>query len=133
MTVSEPRVGCGAAIVIDRRILLIRRLTDPEAGAWSLPGGKVDLYEAVPRAVEREVAEELGIVIVADDLLCVVDHIGEAQGYHWVAPVYRVGAFTGEPQVMEPTKHDAVDWFALDDLPSPLAASAVAAVSALRS
>ena len=129
---TEPRLGCGAAIVVDGAVLLIRRLTEPEAGHWGLPGGKVDLYEAVPRAVEREVAEELGIVIVADDLLCVVDHIGEAQGYHWVAPVYRVGAFTGEPRVVEPSKHAAVAWFGLDDLPSPLAASAVAAARALR-
>ncbi|MDB5432285.1 MAG: hypothetical protein JWP35_3401 [Caulobacter sp.] len=132
MTISEPRVGCGAAIVIDERILLIQRLADPEAGAWGLPGGKVDLFEPVPRAVEREIAEELGIVILANELLCVVDHIDQDAGYHWVAPVYRVGAFTGEPRVMEPAKHSGVAWFALDDLPSPLTSSTVAAVRALK-
>ena len=43
---QHPRVGCGAFILNSRQdLLLIRRASDPEAGCWSLPGGKVDLYE----------------------------------------------------------------------------------------
>lgn len=61
MEYTEPRLGCGAAIVIDGRILLVRRLRDPEAGRWGLPGGKVDLYETVAAAIEREIKPTLTI------------------------------------------------------------------------
>jgi len=132
MSFTEPRVGCGAAIVVDGRLLLIERLTEPEAGCWGLAGGKVDLFEAVPAAVEREVLEEIGIGIRADDLLCIVDQIDEPRGSHWVAAVYLVTRFTGEPTILEPHKHGGMAWFPLDALPSPLTQSTITAVAALK-
>lgn len=126
-----PRVGCGAAIVIDGRLLLTRRLRQPEAGCWGLPGGKVDPFEPVTRAVEREIAEELGVAIEAKDLLCVADQIDEDAGEHWVAPVYLVRRLAGEPRNLEPDKHSAIGWFALDQLPQPLTRATIAAAAAL--
>ena len=126
----EPRVGCGAAIVRDGRLLLIRRARPPEAGAWSLPGGKVELWEPVEAAIRREVAEELGIVLGAVRLLCVVDHM--ADGQHWVAPTYLVDDFEGEPRNLEPEKHTGLAWFDLDALPNPLAQVVSVAAAALR-
>ncbi|MGF7149090.1 ADP-ribose pyrophosphatase YjhB (NUDIX family) [Sphingomonas zeicaulis] len=132
MIQSEPRAGCGAAIVVDGRILLVRRMKEPEAGAWGLPGGKIDLFESAAAATRREIAEELGIAIAPVDLLCFVDQIDEAAGTHWVAPVYLVTNFIGEPVNLEPTKHDGMDWFALDALPERLTTPTRAAVAALR-
>lgn len=130
---SEPRVGCGAAIVDDDgRLLLIRRRTEPEAGCWGLPGGKIDLFETSPEAARREVKEELGIDIDPVRLLCVVDHIDAAAGIHWVAPVYLIADFRGTPRNVEPDKHDAFDWFALDALPAPLTTPTRFALEALR-
>jgi mutator protein MutT len=128
-----PRVGCGAAILRNGQILLLKRRTAPEAGHWSLPGGKVDLFETVQAAVEREVQEELGIVIQASDLLCVMNHIDPGAGLHWVAPVYLVRDPQGTPSLCEPEKHAALAWFPLGALPEPLAHSVVAAVDALNS
>lgn len=71
---EQPRVGCGAAIVRDGRILLIKRKRAPEAGCWGLPGGKVDWLEPVERAVCREIEEELGIALERATLLCVGSH-----------------------------------------------------------
>ncbi len=127
----DPRVGCGAAIVRDGRLLLIQRRLAPEAGAWSLPGGKIDLYETVQAAVEREVLEELGIVIKAEDLLCIMNHIDPDAHVHWVAPVFLVTDYEGAPRLCEPGKHAALGWFELDDLPSPLARSVVEAGEAI--
>jgi 8-oxo-dGTP diphosphatase len=127
-----PRVGCGAAIVRDGRILLIRRAREPEAGCWSLPGGKVDPFETVQAAARREVVEELGIELVGERLLCVVDMIDQEHGEHWVAPVYVADRFVGEPRIMEPLKHTGLDWFALNALPHPLATSAEMAARMLR-
>jgi ADP-ribose pyrophosphatase YjhB (NUDIX family) len=68
MIQTEPRVGCGAAIMRDGKLLLIQRRREPEAGHWGLPGGKVDLYETMAAAAEREIFEELGLTIRARTL-----------------------------------------------------------------
>jgi ADP-ribose pyrophosphatase YjhB (NUDIX family) len=127
-----PRVGCGAAILKENRLLLVQRRRAPEAGCWGLPGGKVDAFERVKEAVAREVAEELGIRITPERLLCVVDQIDEPHGEHWVAPVYRVDAFAGEPRLMEPEALSGLGWFALDDLPEPLTEATRQALAALK-
>ena len=127
-----PRVGCGAAILRGGALLLIRRLTEPEAGCWAFPGGKVDPFEPAQTAVRREVLEELGVELVGERLLCLVDQIDRDRGEHWVAPVYLALDIEGEPEIREPAKHGAFAWFALDDLPSPLAQAVRVAVPHLR-
>lgn len=126
----QPAVGCGAFILRDGRLLLIRRVKAPEAGCWGLPGGKVDLFETAAQAAMREVREEVGLETVAGPLLCVVDQIDRAAGTHWVAPVYRVASVQGEPHLCEPHKHDGLGWFALDALPQPLTIATQVAVQA---
>ncbi len=129
---NGPRAGCGAAIVVDGKILLMKRLKAPEAGHWGLPGGKIDLYEKAADACEREIAEELGVTILARDLLCLVDHIDRAAGDHWIAPVYLAASYLGEPCNMEPDKCGAIGWFDLDAPPAPLTAAAAQALAALK-
>ncbi|AQR74155.1 NUDIX domain-containing protein [Sphingomonas sp. LM7] len=129
---NEPRVGCGAAIIADGRILLVQRRTMPEAGSWGLAGGKIDLFETALDATVREVREELGIDIEAPELLCFTDQIDRANAIHWVAPVYLVERFEGTPRNVEPEKHAAVEWFALDALPAPLTSATVQALAAWR-
>jgi ADP-ribose pyrophosphatase YjhB (NUDIX family) len=128
---QHPRVGCGAAIVSDGKLLLVQRLTEPEAGCWGLPGGKVDPFEPLHTAVCREIEEELGITIEDATLLCVVELIDSAGDEHWVAPVYRVASFSGEPENREPSKHAAFGWFTLDALPDDLTVAARHAADAL--
>ncbi|WP_419757772.1 NUDIX domain-containing protein [Acidisoma sp.] len=128
---QHPRVGCGAAIVRDGKLLLVQRLTEPEAGRWGLPGGKVDAFEPLHDAVRREIEEELGIVIEDAGLLCLVELIDRDGDEHWVAPVYRVAAFSGEPENREPAKHARFGWFTLDALPANLTVAAAQAATAL--
>jgi 8-oxo-dGTP diphosphatase len=109
----------------------VQRLTEPEAGCWGLPGGKVDPFESCGNAMRREIREELGIVIEDAALLCFVELIDRAGDEHWVAPVYRVAAFSGEPENREPTKHAAFGWFTLDALPADLTIAARQAAIAL--
>ncbi|ONH23831.1 NUDIX domain-containing protein [Pseudofrankia asymbiotica] len=45
-------------------VLLIRRVYDPHAGMWALPGGHVDPGEDVQAAAFREFAEETGLHVV---------------------------------------------------------------------
>lgn len=128
---NEPRLGCGVAILRDQRLLLIRRARPPEAGCWSLPGGKIDLWERTEDAARREIVEELGISLGPVGLLCVVDLIIPDEQAHWVSPVFLATEFEGEPSLLEPEKHTGLGWFGLDDMPSPLASSAREAARAL--
>ena len=122
-----PRVGGGAVILRDGRILLQQRINAPEAGYWGIPGGKVDPFEPVADAVRREIEEETGLRLRDLDLLCVSDLIDREAGYHWVAPAYLARGFEGEPVIREPAKHSGLDWFDLDAQPEPLPAPTLAA------
>lgn len=71
------------------RLLVIRRGQAPEAGRWTLPGGRVERGESVREAVAREVAEETSLVvsvgplvgvtevITAEHHLVILDHLAE--------------------------------------------------------
>lgn len=123
----KPEAGCGAAILdAQGRLLLIQRLREPEAGAWGLPGGKIDFGERAQDTVRREIAEELGVEIELLALACIAETIDKGDGRHWVAPVYNARILAGDARNMEPEKHGGVGWFALDALPTPLTSAALA-------
>ncbi len=119
--------GCGAAILDeDGRLLLIRRLRQPEAGAWGLPGGRIEFAEKACDAVCREIREELGVEISLTGLACIAETIDGGDGRHWIAPVYTARLLAGSPAIMEPWKHDGLGWFSLHSLPSPLTSPTLA-------
>ena len=71
---SERRVPCvGAIITGGGRILLIRRGHEPEAGRWSLPGGRIEAGETDQQALVREVREETGLEVAPGRLIGAVD------------------------------------------------------------
>ncbi|MFD2079361.1 ADP-ribose pyrophosphatase YjhB, NUDIX family [Actinopolymorpha cephalotaxi] len=72
------RVLCVGAVVRDEedRLLVVRRGRPPDAGRWSLPGGRVEPGESAPSAAVREVAEETGLAVAAGRLLGSVERPG---------------------------------------------------------
>lgn len=65
-------------------LLLTRRTTGPCAGLWHLPGGTVRYGERLTEAVQRVGAGELGLEIVAGELLGYIEYPSHlAQGIDW--------------------------------------------------
>jgi len=57
-----PAFPRGALLLVDTRfVALVLRARAPRAGAWSLPGGRVEWGEELSAAAAREAAEELGL------------------------------------------------------------------------
>jgi len=66
-TYDYPRPSVSADIVVysneSKSILLIKRMKDPFAECWALPGGFMDMDESADMAAIRELKEETGLVV----------------------------------------------------------------------
>jgi A/G-specific adenine glycosylase len=116
---AKPPRGTPATRVVlalihhEGRYLAQRRpVSKPAGGVWELPGGKVEAGEDERRALAREVAEELGVeVLAARHLLTWHHHYPDA----WLRlSCYRVRLFA--PQSVRPLASDGLAWFAPADL-----------------
>jgi ADP-ribose pyrophosphatase len=100
-----PRVGVGAIVIRDGRILLVKRGSSPGKGLWAPPGGLVELGETVREAAEREILEETGITIRAKEAFYVFDFIDrDKEGkikYHYVIIDFVADYLGGEPKASD--------------------------------
>ena len=126
-----PRVGVGVLLVDTQgRVLLTLRNRPPEAGHWSIVGGKLDFLETLEECAVREAREEVGVEVAIQALLCVTDHCLPQENQHWVSPAYLAQILAGEAANCEPEKTAAVQWFALNELPVKLTMTARNAIRA---
>lgn len=99
-------VVTAAVIVRGGRLLIAQRgAGDPNAFRWELPGGKVADGESLAACMERELAEELGIVARAGEVLCATRH--RAGGRIIELSAVHVLGFEGEPTAIE---HAGLAW-----------------------
>jgi 8-oxo-dGTP diphosphatase len=113
-----PRVGVGAVVLHEGRVLLVQRGRPPALGKWSLPGGLVDLGETTSAAARREVVEECGIEVrlagvagVVDRITC--DETGRVR-YHYVLIDYL--AYADSDTVTAGSDAAAVRWVLAEHL-----------------
>lgn len=126
-----PRAGVGVLLIDEfgRALLTLRKLP-PEAGCWSILGGKVDFLESLEECVIREAREEAGVEIAIERLLCVTDHRLPVEDQHWVSPAFLGRIVSGKARNCEPHKTCELRWFPLDQLPANLTMTAHNAVQA---
>lgn len=99
----RPIVGVGAVILVspaearaigcaephgDHGVVLVKRLFEPLAGQWSVPGGTVEVGETLEAAVAREIVEETGLTVDVGPIVEVFDRIFRDEDssvrYHFV-------------------------------------------------
>lgn len=121
--VDRHLVDVHVLLVRDGQLLLSqRRDAVPEFdGMWHLPSGKLDSGESVLDAAAREVAEEIGVVVLPADLRLVhTAHVTAAGREPRIGLFFETRCWTGEPANLEPEKCSGLRWFALDDLPAEI-------------
>ena len=113
---EHPRVGVGAVVLHETRVLLVKRGRPPGVGKWSLPGGLVHLGETTREAVVREVAEECGLAITVAEVAGVVDRVVRDDAgrirYHYVLVDYL--AFPDSTRVMPGSDAADAQWIEID-------------------
>ena len=113
---TEVRVGVGAVVVEDGRVLVMRRAGAHGAGLWGLPGGHQEFGESPERTAVREVAEETGLVVDVTTRLGFTDDPMPDIGRHYVTLFLACSRIRGEPRLMEPQKATALKWLTIDEL-----------------
>ena len=113
------RISCGALVVRDGNILLVRHQQPGQHDFWIAPGGGVEGNEELARAAERETFKEAGIHVMATRLAYIDEGWNEAQRIlkfwflaDYVSGELNVGDNPGEGEFIV-----EAGWFALDALP----------------
>lgn len=108
---ARPILAVSTAVFRDGRVLLARRARAPWAGAFSLPGGVVEVGETLEAAAARELMEEVG---VEAEIAGFVDHVqpisreGARVRAHYVIAVFAARWRRGEPRRSE--EADEIAW-----------------------
>ncbi len=112
---KSPALTVDAIIIIEEKIVLVRRKNPPFEGSHALPGGFVDHGETVEAAAIREVEEETGLRTSIIRLLGVYSDPGRDPRGHTVTVVFEMDVVGGELKAGD----DASDahLFSPDELP----------------
>ena len=105
---ADPKVAAAVLIEKDAKILLVRRVNDPQRGLWTLPAGFVDAGEDPRSAAERECLEETGLHVLVTGLLDVIAGQEHPRGAH-ILIVYSGQITSGE--ICAGDDVDLVDFF----------------------
>lgn len=125
---TDPKVGVGALVLRENKILLVQRRMEPERGKWSIPAGFLDHGQDPRRTAEREVYEETGLEVSIKGLLDVFTNPPQ-QGGASIFILFRAELLGGKMKAGDDAA--AVGFFGLDELPDLAFASTQAAIRSL--
>jgi 8-oxo-dGTP diphosphatase len=128
-------IGVYAIILKNRSLCLVEKARGPFTGLWDLPGGKIEGYETVTEALEREILEETGIQVLDYSLYSTLnnkvtfkDERGSISMYH-MGIMYSITHYKEAVEMIQPYD-DVVEskWFLLEETPvqvTPFAAQII--------
>jgi len=120
MEKERPKIGVGAIVIKNGKVLLGKRKNSHGDGTWSFPGGHLEFGEKVEDCAKRETEEETGLIIDNFEKSVFTNDIFEKENKHYVTLYAIAEIYEGEPVVAEPEKCERWEWFDWDNLPSPL-------------
>jgi 8-oxo-dGTP diphosphatase len=109
------RFVAAALIIREGKVLIGQRRPDqPMASLWEFPGGKIEAGETAQQALERELAEELGIQATVGQQITRIRH-NYRHGGAVDLQFFVVREFTGE---IVNQIYQQVRWVTLEELPA---------------
>ncbi len=127
---AVPRVGVGAMIFREGKVLLGRRNGTLGHGTYGWCGGHLEFGETLEECVTREVLEESGLVVTSLQLLCVSNIL--AYQKHYIDFEFLAEVALGEPRALDLEMADW-NWYDLENLPAPLFKPVEAALHSFKS
>jgi 8-oxo-dGTP diphosphatase len=121
---NKPYIACNILVLHKDKegnevILLAERLNGSGIGHFALPGGKKRPDESILKCTQRELREEVGLIL--KDANPVSVRITKHPGQPVVASVgILVTKFSGKPYRKENFQHSEWDWYMMQSVPSPL-------------
>ena len=94
----HPAVAVDGLVVVDGKLVAVRRGNDPFRGMPALPGGFIELGETTVAAVVREVREETGLETDVDRLVGVFSDPRRDPRGHTISIAYALKAVGGKLQ-----------------------------------
>jgi len=95
---KHPAVAVDGLVVVDGKLVAVRRGNDPFRGMPALPGGFIELGETTVAAVVREVREETGLETDVDRLVGVFSDPRRDPRGHTISIAYALNAVGGKLQ-----------------------------------
>ncbi|MET8744825.1 NUDIX domain-containing protein [Streptomyces sp. NPDC004728] len=128
-------IGAHLFLERDGRTLLGRRHPDVDfaGGVWHALAGHVE-WESVRACLIREAFEEAGIIVEPADLTLVhtVHLLADRENAEpRIQLFFRAGRWSGEPEIREPDRCTAWQWWPLDGLPDPMVGYTRAAIEGI--
>lgn len=117
---NGPKVGVGAIVLDNKKILLGLRKGAHGEGTWGLPGGHLEPGEEIGDCAIRETKEECGLDVISQGVAALTNDIFEEKQVHYVTIFVSCDYQGGSPKILEKEKCDCWKWFEFEELPENL-------------
>jgi 8-oxo-dGTP diphosphatase len=93
-----------------------------EQGCWDPGGGAIEFGDTVEKTIEEEILQEYCTTTIKSEFLGFRDvhRVNNDKPTHWIALDFLVQIDRSKVKVGEPHKCTQLEWFTLNQLPSPL-------------
>jgi 8-oxo-dGTP diphosphatase len=111
---------CVGAIIIQQQSVLLGKRSANRTfypRVWDVFGGLVESGESPRQALERELAEELGIILTGAHYLETLRIPSSTGGDPMECHLYLVTEWRGSPANQQPQEHSEIKWFRLNETP----------------